>query len=261
MKKYFIGDIAKILNVSTSTIRFWEREGLIKSNRSKGRFRYFTENDLQALRKIKTLKDKGYKSEAIKEILKIEKKDSSEELIKRERIGDKIKRLRQRNKISIKELSEKTGLSIPFLNQVEQGKTNLSIVNLKKIANALNVNTLYFFPAEGKPRELIRAGERKSIFMDIKGVRIELLAEGDTAMEPHMFYIEPGSGSEEFYCHKGEEFIFVLMGKLKIFIEGNVEYELSPGDSLYFDSTRPHKWYNPTDNITVVLWINTPPTF
>ncbi len=261
MKNYFIGEIAKILNVSTSTIRYWERERLIKSKRSKGKFRYFTETDLAILRKIKILKDKGYKSEAIKEILKLENQEVGEDFKVRERIGDKIKRLRQRNKISIKELSQKSGLSIPFLNQVEQGKTNLSVVNLKKIANALNVNTLYFFPSEGKPREIIRAGDRKSIFMDIKGVRMELLAEGNTAMEPHMFYIEPGSGSEEFYCHKGEEFIFVLMGKLKIFIEGEIEYELSPGDSLYFDSTRPHKWINPTKNLTVVIWVNTPPTF
>ena len=261
MTKYFIGDIAKILNVSTSTIRYWEREGLVESKRSKGRFRYFTEDDLSVLKKIKILKDKGYKSEAIKEILKIEKDSVSDDIKKREKIGDKIKRLRQRNKVSVKELSEKTGLSIPFLNQVELGKANLSVGNLKKIANALNVNTLYFFPDEGEPRELIRAGERKSIFMDIKGVRMELLAEGDTAMEPHLFYIEPGSGSEEFYCHKGEEFIYVISGKLKVFIEANVEYELRPGDSLYFESTRPHKWYNPTNNMTVVIWINTPPTF
>ncbi len=262
MIKYFIGDIAKILKVSTSTIRFWEREGLIKSKRSKGRFRFFDEGDLNIIRKVKELKDKGYKSEAIKEILKIGKDEEiGKEALNRERIGDKIKRLRQRNRVSVKELSKKAGFSISFLNQVEQGKTNLSIVNLKRIANALNVNTLYFFSAEGKPRELIRAGERKSIFMDIKGVRMELLAEGDTAMEPHMFYIEPRAGSEEFYCHKGEEFIFVLSGKLKIIIEGKIEHILGPGDSLYFNSSRPHKWINPTDNMTVVIWINTPPTF
>ena len=256
MIKYFVGDISKILNVSTSTIRFWEREGLIKSKRSKGRFRYFTEDDLETLKKIKSLKDKGYKSEAIKEILKIGKSDTSDEILKREKIGDKIKRLIQRNKISVKELAKKTGLSVSFLNLVEQGKTNLSVGNLKKIANALNVNTLYFFPEEGIPRELIRAGERKSIFMDIKGVRVELLAEGNTAMEPLLFYIEPAAGSEEFYTHKGEEFIYVLMGKLKICIERKTEYILCPGDSLYFESTRPHKWINPTDNMTVVIWVN-----
>lgn len=257
MKLFTIGEAAEIVGVSQSTIRFWEREGLIRPQRTKGGFRRFTWEQIKKLQKIKELKARGSGPYGIKKMLKEESPQSDYGI----KLGDKIKRLRQRKGMTLQELSDNTGLSIAFLSQVENGKTNLSVANLRKIADVLGVNTLYFFDDSTAPRKLVKSGERKSLSSDFKGVRMELLAEGNTAMEPHIFYIEPGAGSEEAYSHQGEEFIFVLEGKLEIWLDEIEHYVLEPGDTLYFKSTHMHRWRNPTGNMTMVLWVNTPPTF
>ncbi len=246
------------MGVSPSTIRFWEREGLITPSRTPGGARRFTWEQVKKLKKIKELKAKGSGPYGIKKILKEETSSPSPQNLS---LGDKIRRLRQRKGMTLQEFSKKTGLSTAFLSQVERGKGNLSIMNLRKVADALGVNTLYFFGENGAPRKLIKAGERKSLPTDFRGVRMELLAEGPTAMEPHIFYIEPGAGSEGAYSHQGEEFIFVLEGKLEIWLDEIEHYILEPGDTLYFKSSSKHRWRNPTPNMTVVLWVNTPPTF
>ena len=66
--------------------------------------------------------------------------------------------------------------------------------------------------------------------------------------------------SGESYSHEGEEFIYVLRGDLAITVAES-EYQLKPGDSFYFESATPHHWKNPGRRETVVLWVNTPPTF
>jgi quercetin dioxygenase-like cupin family protein len=92
------------------------------------------------------------------------------------------------------------------------------------------------------------------------GVRMELLAWGNMMMEPHLFRIAPQADSGEYYTHEGEEFIYVLRGFLNISLEQE-QYRLKPGDSFYFESSVPHHWKNPGRNETLVLWVNTPPTF
>src|SRR5438034_5176683 len=90
---------------------------------------------------------------------------------------------------------------------------------------------------------------------------MELLAWGNTAMEPHLFRIKPGGGSGESYSHEGEEFLHVLRGNFEIWLDAKEHYHLKPGDSLYFESSTPHRWKNPGRTETWLLSINTPPTF
>jgi quercetin dioxygenase-like cupin family protein len=91
-------------------------------------------------------------------------------------------------------------------------------------------------------------------------VRMELLAWGHTVMEPHLFRIAPGASSGESYSHVGEEFLFVLTGEFEILLRGE-KHRLQSGDSFYFESAVPHEWANPGRAETLVLWVNTPPTF
>lgn len=55
-------------------------------------------------------------------------------------VGDKLRALRKQNKLTLKELSEKTNLSISFISDIENKRRNPSIDNLKLLANALNVS-------------------------------------------------------------------------------------------------------------------------
>src|SRR6202022_3193373 len=101
----------------------------------------------------------------------------------------------------------------------------------------------FFEAAEENPR-LVRPAQRK-ILETTPGVRMELLAWGNTAMEPHLFRIKPGGGSGEPYTHEGEEFLHILRGQFEIWLNDKEHYVLKPGDSLYFESSMPHRWKNP----------------
>jgi quercetin dioxygenase-like cupin family protein len=90
---------------------------------------------------------------------------------------------------------------------------------------------------------------------------MELLAFGERRMEPHLFRIAPGASSGGSYRHEGEDFVYLLEGKLEIWLDEIERYVLEPGDSLCFASSTAHRWRCLSDDETVALWINTPPTF
>jgi quercetin dioxygenase-like cupin family protein len=93
------------------------------------------------------------------------------------------------------------------------------------------------------------------------GVTVEQLADGNAQMEPQIFTVEPGAGSEGSYSHDGEEFVFVLEGSFEVLLNEEERYLLRVGDSLYYPSSVVHAWRNPGRERARVIWVNTPPTF
>jgi mannose-6-phosphate isomerase-like protein (cupin superfamily) len=161
--------------------------------------------------------------------------------------------------MSLADVASQVGISVGFLSALERSHMSASVGTLRKLARFYKTNILDFFdPAESNSR-LVPPAKRKVLEAG-PGVRMELLAWGNTVMEPHLFRIAAQAGSGESYTHDGEEFLYVLRGELQIFLEDH-EYRLKPGDSFYFESTVPHHWKNPKRSETWVLWINTPPTF
>ncbi len=76
---YTIGVVASMFNIHPQTLRLYEREGLIKPTRSRGRTRYYTEEDIQRLEFILTLsRELGVNLAGIDIILRM--KDQIEEL-------------------------------------------------------------------------------------------------------------------------------------------------------------------------------------
>jgi mannose-6-phosphate isomerase-like protein (cupin superfamily) len=134
-----------------------------------------------------------------------------------------------------------------------------SVGTLRRLAGLYKTNILDFFHPSDSNGRLVTPKRRKTLKAG-PGVRMDLLAWGNTVMEPHLFRIAPKSGSGEAYTHEGEEFLFVLRGELHIFVQ-NEQFQLKAGDSFYFESAAPHRWFNPGRIETRVLWVNAPPTF
>src|ERR671939_312675 len=109
----------------------------------------------------------------------------------------------------------------------------LSVGTLRKLARFYKANILDFFDAAESILPVVSADKRKVLNAGT-GVRMELLAWGNTVMEPHLFRIAPDAGSGESYTHEGEEFLYVMQGELQIALDGQ-EYRLKQGDSFYFD--------------------------
>jgi DNA-binding transcriptional MerR regulator/quercetin dioxygenase-like cupin family protein len=254
-----IGDVAKRIGVSPSVIRSWESLGLTRPHRTESKYRLYTTQDLKVLRRARFLrKVRGLNAAAIVQLLRREGKSRPAPDGNAGVIGAQLRRLRERRRLSLAEVASTVGISVGFLSALERSQMSGSVGTLRKLARFYKTNILDFFEANGSSRH-VRPSQRK-VLRAGEGVQMELLAWGNTVMEPHLFRIKPGAGSGESYSHEGEEFIYVLQGELEIALDGE-QYGLKPGDSFYFESATPHRWKNPGRRETFLLWVNTPPTF
>jgi DNA-binding transcriptional MerR regulator/quercetin dioxygenase-like cupin family protein len=266
-KVYFrIGEAARMLGVSASSLRNWERMGLLIPTRSHAHYRLYSREALGKLRKIQYLRTvKGVNPAGIAAIL--QKKvgtdapaPRSSPTSKRSDIAHRLAQLRHKLGLTLAGVARQTGVSVSFLSSLERGYSSASIATLQKLARLYQTNVLSFFADEDNSRRLVRVRERK-VLKPNAGVEMDLLAAGHKIMEPHLFRIAPGAGSGGSYSHEGEEFIFVLQGKLEVWLDEVERYVLDSGDSLYFESTQAHRWQNLSEKETSLLWVNTPATF
>jgi DNA-binding transcriptional MerR regulator/quercetin dioxygenase-like cupin family protein len=255
-----ISEVARRVGISSSALRAWEALGLVTPQRTASRYRLYTEADVRLLqRAIFLRRARGLNPAAIVHVLKRQGVVSAPAETQAHP-GQRFRRLRTRRGLSLAQVARATGVSVGFLSGLERGQMRSSIATLRRIARFYRTNILSLFETAGENPRLVRPNQRK-VLETTPGVRMELLAWGNTAMEPHLFRIKPGGGSGESYSHEGEEFLHVLRGDFEISLGSKEHYHLRPGDSLYFESSTPHRWKNPGRTETWLLWINTPPTF
>lgn len=175
-------------------------------------------------------------------------------------VGAHIRHLRQARGLSIKEMAERSGLSIALISQVERGISSASVRVLAKLADGLDVaiSDMFELGKEGSSRERVVARKREHRRIDLNrtGVLKELLTpfETDPRLDIYMMTIEPeGSSSDEDYVHIGEEAGVVLEGGIELFVD-NKRYVLGEGDSFRFASNRPHRYLNAGNRTAKVIW-------
>ncbi|SHJ14522.1 helix-turn-helix domain-containing protein [Lutispora thermophila] len=177
-------------------------------------------------------------------------------------ISDKIKNLRKLKNMTLKDLSEKTGLSVSFLSQVENGASSLAITSLKKIADAFDVTINYFFEVPQVHNYLVKE-EEKEVFK-IEGSNSKFIRlSGDfpnRKLEAMITIIPPEQKHGSKFSHPGEEFVYVLEGIVIIEIDGK-EYLVKAGDSIHYPSTCNHLWTNPLKQEAKLLTVMTPLIF
>ena len=255
-----ISEVARRVGISSSALRAWEALGLVSPQRTASRYRMYNEADVRLLqRAIFLRRSRGLNPAAIVHVLKRQGVVSAPAETP-QLPGQRFRRLRTRRGLSLAQVARATGVSVGFLSALERGQMRSSVATLRRIARFYRTNILSLFEAAGENPRLVRSEDRK-ILETTPGVRMELLAWGNTVMEPHLFRVKPGGGSGESYVHEGEEFLHILRGEFHIWLDGNEHYQLKPGDSLYFESSTPHRWRNPGRTETWLLWVNTPPTF
>lgn len=180
-------------------------------------------------------------------------------------IGQKINELRCSKKLTLKELSEKSGLSASFLSQAERGLTSIAFMSLKRIAEAMDVDLTYFFEPPKSNRNMIVKSYEHEIFK-MEGSKFVYYNLGsdipDKKIDPMLVTILPSKNLDEAlpYSHEGEEFIYVLEGIFTLILDDRT-YEMYPGDSAHIPSTIPHNWINMTNKLVKILAISSPSMF
>jgi len=183
-------------------------------------------------------------------------------------IGDRLREERLRAGISQRELARRVGLSASLISQLESGLSKPSVGTLYAIVTELGVSvervihgdtpaeTAVKAKQESAPNPLVHPEDRATIDL-ASGVRWEkLTSEREDGVDfLHVIYDVGGSSTADssLMRHNGREYGYVISGTLGIQV-GFEEYVMSPGDSIAFDSTRPHRLYNKGDEPVHSVW-------
>lgn len=161
-------------------------------------------------------------------------------------LGERIRALRQERKFTLHDVSEGAGLTPSFLSRLERDKVNISVANLRKIADFFNVPMTYFFSSEEAPAvEIIRAADRRKLRAVEEKLQVEaLLPEGEFHPDAFEAVVAPEGKSTRRAPREGRALIYLLEGQLHCHV-GDEAYDLQAGDSLYIRNGTEYGWENP----------------
>ena len=180
-------------------------------------------------------------------------------------MGMRLRKAREGRGLSIFDIYLRTNIPVDQLSQIEEGKVIPPLGTVIKVAKSLDLKIDYLISGEeGQDYTIVRKDNRKvTSRYDLRrekhyGYEYESLAphKTDRHMEPFLVTLGPSETDEERSTHDGQEFIFVLQGKMEVRLRDHILL-LEPGDSIYYDSTVPHlvKCYGgKTTKILAVLY-------
>lgn len=250
-----VGRAARIIGVSASTLRLWEHAGLVRTVRNAGGYRLYTPEALALLKRIKYLRDvRQLNVPAIKEALGVEDAPDPQRYAMAS-LGRRLRDLRQRRGLRIADVARRAGLSTGFLSAVERSQASASVATMQRLTGAYRTSVLELFDLAGASSRRLTPADRKTLEAH-PGVNMELLAPTSSRLESMLFRAAPRSGSAGAYVHDGEELVYVLSGSIEIWLDEHEHVTLVAGDSFWFESSRGHRWVNPspTDEARLV-WV------
>jgi quercetin dioxygenase-like cupin family protein len=166
--------------------------------------------------------------------------------------------------MTLRDVSEATGLSPSYLSKLESGKVGVSVVNLDKIVNAIGLSGIELVISESDPEDstswVTRADHRTRIVVE-DGVMYEEVTPriSKFGLSAILFRCQPGESSGEVTTHKGDEFRYVVKGKFR-FCMDDEEFVLHTGDTISHPSSVPHCWKNVGSEEGVFLVVSTLPS-
>lgn len=181
----------------------------------------------------------------------------SSDTIAQARIGALIRKSRQQSKMTLKELSDKAGISVGYLSQVERANATPSLGTLAQIADALQLG-LEYFVARPKASDAVSRSERRPQFsISESGITYETLSTAFPGYELSSFILNcPADYKSELFQHEGEEIIYILEGEIEQSL-GDERFTLRPGDSLHYNGATPHSWHVLGKKPARILWTGT----
>lgn len=175
--------------------------------------------------------------------------------------GSRIKAIRLENDMTLEDLAEQAGLSVSLLSEVENGKKDLSIQSLRRVAKALSVPLFVLFNEPGDPDLVVRRDKRTRVTLPPHKITYELLSANlKGSLEMMLAEYEPGMvSSDELLAHSGEECTFVLSGSMEVEMP-HATYLLESGDAITIPPSVPHRYRNVGDDRLIVVSALTPPS-
>lgn len=188
-----------------------------------------------------------------------------------ENIGIRLREARLRQGMSLRSVAQSLGVSASLISQVETGKTQPSVSTLYALVSHLGISiddllgvvpTPVDVPEPAAPQasltiSTIQRGSDNAVLEMENGVKWERLAMGDGGpADALLVTYDPGASSSiegKLMRHAGVEYAYLIEGELTLQLDFDT-YVLKPGDSLHFDSVRPHLYSNRGDAIARGVW-------
>ncbi len=181
------------------------------------------------------------------------------------RIGERIKKRREMQKLHLNELAERVGVSSSALSQIEKSKSFPSILTLKSIAEHLHttVGELIGENEAFASNPVVLRSEMKHVDQNSSGTIIYQLSHHDANkhMDTYLVRFAKASSIENFFANSlGQIFCHVLSGEIRFTVEDKV-YLLKQGDSIYFHAKTSKDIVNNADGLSEMLWVQSPANF
>ncbi len=175
-------------------------------------------------------------------------------------IGAKLKELRLQLGLTQEDLAARCELTKGYISQLENDLASPSIATLMDILNVLGTNLREFF-AEKKESKIVFTKDDFFVSTNGGGESTWLVPNSQRQeMEPILLELPAGESSNERSPFEGEEFGYVLSGRVVIVI-GDKEYEAKKGNSFYINGASAHIIKNKSERPATILWITTPSNF
>ncbi|SHE97286.1 helix-turn-helix domain-containing protein [Clostridium fallax] len=172
-------------------------------------------------------------------------------------LGERIKNFRKKKGLTIKDLSEKTNLSIGFISNLERDLSSPTIHNLENICDALGIDLIDILDSNNENEDIVHKDERKQIFStEDNKITFESLLKGAKELNALSITID-GNNSYSHMCwgHNYDEIGVVIKGCLEVEVEGKTHI-LNEGDSIYITKFTPHKYKNPGEETNITYWFS-----
>lgn len=177
-------------------------------------------------------------------------------------IGEKIKSIRVKNSLTQEELADRCELTKGFISQVERDLTSPSIATLMDILEGLGTNLKDFF-SDNVEEKIVFSQED---FFETENEELNYVIKWiipnaqKNSMEPILIEIEPDGKTKEDNPHEGEEFGYVINGRVILHL-GDKAYKIKKGESFYFKANSKHYISNSGKTKANIIWVSTPPSF
>lgn len=179
-------------------------------------------------------------------------------------IGDKIRKLRKNKKMTLKELSEASGVALATLSRIETNQMTGTVKSHQAIASCLGVSLPQLYgemELEHKAVDFQSQQNRTDVFIHNDRASYDMLTSKvlSKKMMPILLKISAGGQtSPEELPKQAEKFIYILKGECKTYV-GAEAYTLKKGQTLYFDASLSHYFKNTGSDEVRAICVITPP--
>ena len=156
--------------------------------------------------------------------------------------GVRLKELRLKKGWTLQDLADQSGLSKTFVSRLETGDRQASIAAVLTLARIFGVSLASMFESQLETEPCILVRRAEAVAKSANGLTYTPLSSAERFfnLQPIRISISASRKGNEHFHHDGEEWIYLLSGRLTLSLAGKT-YELEPGDAAHFDSKLPHR--------------------